>query len=154
MIDKPQIEETVDQLTAVIHLIVPREEIQNVMGPGVGEVMATLAAQGIAATGPWFTHHFRKPTDTFDFEICIPVPMPVSATGRVKPGRLAARKVARTIYHGRYEGLAEAWGEFHAWIAASGHSPATDLWERYVVGPESSLDPAGWRTELNQPLLG
>lgn len=38
------------------------------------------------------------------------------------------------------------------WIAASGHTPAEDLWERYAAGPESSPDPATWRTELIRPL--
>jgi hypothetical protein len=34
--------------TAFIHLTIPRAEIQNVMGPGINELMATIAAQGIA----------------------------------------------------------------------------------------------------------
>ena len=61
--------------------------------------------------------------------------------------------VARAVYHGPYEGLAAAWAEFCAWVEAGGHTPAEDLWERYVVGPESSPDPAVWRTELNRPLV-
>lgn len=154
MIDTPQILQTTDQLTAILPLTVPRTEIQKVMGPGVREVYAALAAQGIAPVGPWFTHHLRRPTDTFDFEICVPVSAPVTATGRVKPGLWPAMTVARTVYHGPYEGLAEAWGQFHEWIAASGQTPATDLWERYLSGPEASPDPARWRTELNKPLLG
>lgn len=42
----------------------------------------------------------------FDFEISVPVTSPVAAAGRVKPGQLPATKVARTIYHGPYEGAA------------------------------------------------
>ena len=61
-------------------------------------------------------------------------------------------KVAQTVYHGDYEGLPAAWSEFDAWIKAQGHSPAPDLWECYAVGPESSPDPATWRTELSRPL--
>ena len=38
-------------------------------------------------------------------------------------------------------------------VAAGGHTPAPDLWECYVAGPESGPDPAAWRTELNRPLL-
>jgi effector-binding domain-containing protein len=60
--------------------------------------------------------------------------------------------VARTVYHGDYEGLPVAWAEFKEWIEANGHSCAVDLWERYLVGPESSDNPADWRTELNRPL--
>ena len=46
MLDKPQITKTAARLTAAIHLTIPREEIQKVMGPGIGEIMAGLAAQG------------------------------------------------------------------------------------------------------------
>ena len=152
MLDTPQIIQTTTQLTAIIPMIVPREEIQSVMGPGIQELLATIAAQGIAPAGPWFTHHLRRPTDTFDFEISIPVAAPVTAAGRVLPGQWPAMKVARTVYHGPYEGLGEAWGEFIEWIEANGHAPAPDLWECYLAGPESSPDPADWRTELNRPL--
>jgi effector-binding domain-containing protein len=154
MIDTPQIVQTSEQLAAVIHLTIPRAEIQNAMGPAIGEVMAAVAAQGIAPVGPVFSHHFRMDPGTFDFEVGVPVATPVAPTGRVKPGRLPAAKVARTVYEGPYEGLGPAWGEFGAWIAAAGHQPAPNLWEFYVAGPESSPDPAQWRTELNRPLLG
>jgi effector-binding domain-containing protein len=153
MIDEPQIVMTTEQKTAFIHLTVPRDEIRNVMGPGYTEVTAALATQGIAATGPWFTHHLKMDPAIFDFEICVPVASPVSPVGRVRAGRLPASRVARTIYHGPYEGLGEAWAEFQAWIAAQGHAAAEDLWEVYAAGPETGRDPATWRTELNRPLV-
>ena len=144
--------QTKDQLTAVIHLTIPRDQIQEVMGPGLGEWMATIAAQGVKPTGPWFSHHLKMAPDTWDFEISVPVTAPVVAAGRVKPSQWPAMKAARTIYHGPYEGLGDAWGEFMDWIAANGHKPAPDLYECYVAGPESSPDPANWRTELTKPL--
>jgi effector-binding domain-containing protein len=152
VLDTLQVMESADQLTACIAVVVPRNEIQTVMGPTIREVYAVLAEQGIAPAGPWFTHHRRRPTDTFDFDVCVPVSSPVAPAGRVKPGRLPAARVARAVYSGPYEGLAAAWGEFCAWIEANGHTPREDLWERYIVGPESSPDPAAWRTELNRPL--
>lgn len=152
MLDKPQIVQTAAQPAAVIRLTIPREEIQSVMGPGHQELMAAVAAQGIATAGPWFSHHLRMDPAIFDFEIGVPVTAPVSAAGRVRAGQLPAATVARTVYHGPYEGLPSAWGEFEAWIAAEGHTPGPDLWECYVAGPESSPDPATWRTELHRPL--
>lgn len=152
MLDTPQIAQTTARTTAVIRLTVPRAEIRSVMGPGYRELMAAIAAQGIAATGPWFTHHLRVPGETFDFEIGVPVATPVAAAGRVEPGELRAATVARTVYRGPYEGLSGAWGEFMAWIETQGHTPAPDLWECYVAGPESGPDAAAWRTELNRPL--
>lgn len=64
-----------------------------------------------------------------------------------------AVKVARTVYIGPYEGLAGAWGKFCAWIQANGHTRREDLWGCYLVGPESSPDPADRRTELNRLLV-
>lgn len=153
MIDTPQIVQTAAQLTAIIHLQIPKDEIQNAMGPGLQELTGTLAAQGIKPTGPWFTHHRKMSPDAWDFEISMPVAKPVTAAGRVKPSEWPAMKVARTVYHGGFEGLGTAWAEFGDWIEAQGHRPAEDLWECYLAGPESGPDPKKWRTQLNRRLL-
>jgi effector-binding domain-containing protein len=88
-----------------------------------------------------------------ELQLAAVIHITVPRAGRVAPGKLPAMTVARTIYHGPYDGLPSAWGEFEAWIAAAGHKSAADLWECYVAGPHSSPDPSTWRTELNRPLL-
>jgi len=153
MIDAPHITTIPARNTAMIHLTIPRAEIQSVMGPGLSEVKAVIAAQGIDITGPWFTHHLRMDPKVFDFEICMPVKSPIRPAGRVVPGTVPAARVARTIYHGPYEGLGEAWGQFGEWVKAQGHTPAPDLWEIYTVGPESGASAAQWQTELIRPVL-
>jgi effector-binding domain-containing protein len=152
VLDAPRILRVGEQLTAAVHLTVSRSEIRHVMGPGLAEVRAAVAGQGLTATGPWLTHHLRMDPAIFDFEICVPVGEPVTPSGRVRPGRLPAATVARAIYRGGYEGLGAAWGGLEAWIRASGREPAAGLWEVYAVGPETSGDPADWQTELNRPL--
>jgi effector-binding domain-containing protein len=154
MIDQPQLVHTQTQLTAVIHLTIPRSEIQHVMGPGIQELMSVTRAQGIGPAGPWFTHHLKVAPATFDFEICVPVTARVTASGRVQASEVPAMKVARTVYHGGYEGLGAAWPKFNAWLTDHGHSYRDDFFECYVAGPESSEDPAAWRTELSRPLMG
>ena len=54
MLDTPQFIQTDEQLTAVIHLTIPRAEISNVMGPAIAEIMSTIAAQGVVLAGPCF----------------------------------------------------------------------------------------------------
>ena len=152
MLDTPEIVRLPRRLIAVVRLTVPRSEIRSVMGPGLGELKSAVAAQGVAAGGPWFTHHLRIDPTVFDFEIGVPVTAPVAPTGRVTPGEWPAMTVARAVYRGPFEGLGAAWGEFDRWVAANGHAAAGDLWECYVAGPESSRDPADWRTELNRPV--
>ncbi len=153
MIDTPEIVRTSDQLTAYIHITIPRHEISTVMGPGISELMTTVGAQGIAVTGPWFTHHLTIDPEVFDFEISVPVSAPVTPDGRVEGGVLPAALVARTVYRGGYEGLGPAWEEFDAWVISKGYRRACDLWEVYVAGPETGSDESGWQTQLNRPLI-
>jgi hypothetical protein len=86
VIEPLRIVQTKPQLTALIPITVPREDIRKVMGPGLAELKATIAAQNVAVTGPWFTHYVRNPGEVFDFEICLPVATPVAPVNRVKPG--------------------------------------------------------------------
>jgi len=152
MLAAPEIITTNVQEAAVIRLTIPRSEMMKVFGPAVGELMAALAAQGVEPIGAVFAHHMKMSPDIFDFEVGVKVSAPVKATGRLKPSELPAAKVARTVYSGPYEGLPAAWGEFSEWMKANGHEQAADLWEVYSVGPQSTPDPASWRTELNRPL--
>ena len=152
MIDAPQIVQTTAQRTAFIHLIVTREEMQKCFGATIGELMSAIAAQGIAAAGPIFAHHLRRPMDTFDFELSVPVGAPVQPAGRVRPGTWPAMRVARTVHHGPYEALPEAWGEFMDWVETNAPAITQDFYECYLTNPDANPDPAMWRTELSRPL--
>ncbi len=153
MIDTPTILQTEKQLTAAIRLTIPRNEMQHVMGPGIGELMAAVAAQGKTPVGPWCTRHFRMTPEQFDFEICVPISDPIVPTGRVVNSFLPASKVARTIYHGPFEGLGSAWGEFGDWIENAGHVQEEWLWETYLTDPSANSDSSTWQTELTRPLV-
>ena len=152
MISEPEIVESPAQLVAYVHVTVPRAEVMPAMHAGLEELGEVLKAQNVEPTGPWFTHHIRRPHETFDFRICFPVDEVVEHTGRVYLGELEAVQVARTVYSGSYAGLSAAWGEFMAWLEANDYETREDLWERYVVGPDTSARPEEWRTELNRPL--
>src|ERR1019366_4307988 len=93
MIETPHVAQTAEQLTVYIHLTTPRTEMQKVMGPGIREILAVIAAQGIAPAGPWFTHHLKMAPDIFDFEISVPVKAPIAPAGRDQPGKFQAGKV-------------------------------------------------------------
>jgi effector-binding domain-containing protein len=150
MIDTPAIVQTEPLHYAALHLEIPVSEIQKVMFPGINEVLAVIKSQGRTQAGPWFTHHFHRPTDSFDFEICFPVDAAIRAEGRVEPGVMPAMTVARTVYHGSYAGLPHAWPELEQWMMTEGHKPGVEMWERYIV--DQAASPADLRTELNWPL--
>ena len=154
MIEEPHITELEAATTAYIPLTIPREKMPEVFGPAVQELVQTLTDQEIEITGPMFAHHLDMKPDTFTFEAGFPVARRVRPAGRVKAGKRPAVKVARTVYQGPYDGLPDAWGEFHAWVEKSGLDWAPDIWECYVINPDSDPNPTNWRTELNRPLKG
>lgn len=153
MIDSPEIVETKAQLTAVIHLNIPREQMPQVFGPAMNELLSTLAAQGIEPKSAAFAYHLRMPPGRFDFELGFVVEDTVAATGRVKASQLPATKVARTVYHGGYEGLPGAWDSFQKWMKSNELKQDEGLWEHYFVGPQSTTNESEYQTELNRPLL-
>lgn len=152
MIETPEFVTTTARDIAVIRFTIPHAEMMTVFGPGVGELLAGVAAQGVPLAGAVFAHHYRITKDTFDFDLGVPVARPVQASGRMKPGTWPSQRAVRTVYHGDYEGLPGAWGEFATWMKGQGVQQAEDLWESYVAGPQTSADPAEWRTELVRPL--
>ena len=116
------------------------------------EILATLSSQGTAPAGPLFDHHLKTSEQVFDFEVGFPIVSPMQPTGRVKNGELPGGRIARAVMRGNYEGLAGAWAEFHEWMKSEGHMSRGDFWQIFTAGPESSPDPATWRTDLCLPL--
>lgn len=153
MIDTPQIVETKAQLTAVIHLQILREQMKDQFGPAMTELLSTLATQGIEPKSAAFAYHLRMPPGQFDFELGFVVEDTVVATGRVKASQLPATKVARTVHHGGYEGLPEAWDKFQTWMKSGDLKQDEGLWELYFVGPQSTTNESEFQTQLNRPLL-
>ncbi len=152
MIDTPQIVQSPRQRTAAIHVTIPRSEIQQAFPPAVTELLSVLREQGIGPTGPLLSYHLRMPSDSFDFEIALPVESEVKSSGRVAASEVPAYKVARSIYRGPMEGLGSAWGELRNWVEANGHAGKPLMWESYLIGPDREPDPSKWQTQLNWPL--
>ncbi len=152
LIEAPGIVDVPAQLAAAIHIVVPREDMPKVVGPGLGEIFSTLEAQRIAPAGRWFDHHLRITPESFDFELCVPVAQAVAASGRVVCRELSAMRAAQAVYKGAYEHLGPAWGEFDGWMKANSLVAGPDLFQVFEAGPESSADPAAWRTLLRRPL--
>lgn len=152
LIETPQRATFGPMSVARLHVVTPREQIQQAMHSALDEISALLKEQGAPPTGPWFAHHHRKPTGTFDFDVCFPIAKPINPSGRVENGEIPATAVLRTVFRGNYDGLSRAWPEFVEWIEANGYKTREDAFEAYTVGPSEERDPANWQTEMNYPL--
>jgi effector-binding domain-containing protein len=160
-LSSPEIAKTHARHIAFIHVTVPRlsapgeapnKHMKEAIQAGLGELAATLEAQGVAATGPWFAHHLRKPDDNFDFEITLPVSQAVTPTGRVEAGISPILEVIQTTYTGPYEDLPEAWQDFMGWVKDNGHNVADHFYEVYTKNPGDGVESSHYQTELICPL--
>lgn len=149
MIPTPELVRTTAVRAAVIPLVIPGRDMPKYMDPAIQEVVQVITAQGRSITGPLFSFHQRRPSDTFDFQLGFPVDAPIKPTGRVINGELPAVEVARSVYTGPYEGLSQAWGALQDWVKQNGHGSLGRFWESYLDDPEKVQDPRRYRTELN-----
>jgi DNA-binding transcriptional MerR regulator len=121
----------------------------------LGEVSATLVAQGVAVTSPAggiysnaiFTDAHGEAT------IFIPCARPVRSVGRVVPFVVPATELAITEHHGSHTNIDIAYGSLATYV--SKHALAIDgpLREYYLVGQLETADQSAWRTEIGWPVF-
>lgn len=149
MITPPEVITRQELATAAIRLTIPCQDMGTHMDPAIQEIIKAITGQGIAITGPMFSYHHRRPSDTFDFEIGFPVAQAIRPEGRVINSKLPAVKVVRSVYQGPYDGLAQAWAAVQDWVREKGHGETGKFWESYLNNPDEVKDPKDYRTELN-----
>ena len=140
MITKPEIVTTSEVLSAAIHLNIPGRDMPKYMDPAIKEIIKVLADQGMQPAGPMFSYHYRRPSDTFDFEIGFEVAKAFKPAGRVMNSKLPAVKVARAVYEGPYEALAQAWGELQKWVREQKLAEKIQGLEEYKIRPDFDYD--------------
>ena len=138
---------------ALIPVEVEAARIRDIMGPTLAELRAAVAAQGLDANGPWLTHHWRRPGEKFEFDLCLPTPHPISATGRVRPGLISAPRIARCEHVGDYSRTSRGMGG----VFALDRNPRRQDPRRFLgnlpLRPGIRAAAAEWRTELVKPLV-
>lgn len=73
--------------------------------------------------------------------------------GRLVCEALPAGPVAMAIHRGPYESLLCTYDRLVEWLVGHHHVAGPVLWEEYVVGPDTTGEPAQWRTAVMCPLL-
>lgn len=121
----------------------------------LGELQATLAAQGIKASGP--------PGGIFASElfaderghatIFVPCGGQPRLMGRVTPMTVPATELATIVHTGPHDGIDRAYGTLATYVTE--HELAVDgpVREYYLVGPGDTADQAAWQTEIGWPVF-
>jgi hypothetical protein len=171
-------------VTAVVRGVVPMAGLRDFFDSSFRALGGTLARQQVAVLGPAFGLYHRPPGETVDLEVGFPTDRavrtdgpevsvesqeperpdesqrpedrgaPERPRGKVAVSALPAARVARTVHHGSFDGLAASWESLFAWVRAQGLTPGPVMWEVYVTEPTPEMSPDDLRTELNCVVSG
>jgi DNA-binding transcriptional MerR regulator len=121
----------------------------------LGELSATLAAQGKSATSPpggifsngIFTEGHGEAVVYF------PCSGAVRAVGRVTPYTVPAVELATLVHEGSHVNVDLTYGALAAYVGEHALAVEGPLREIYLVGPHDTTDQRAWRTEIGWPIF-
>jgi DNA-binding transcriptional MerR regulator len=121
----------------------------------MGEVAATLSAQGITPAGPVGGIFDAELLNDGEGRVTIflpsdPLPQPV---GRVSTAIIPAAELAMTVHLGSTTEVDRTYGALAAYVTK--HALAVDgpIREYYLVGPSETPDESLWQTEVGWPIF-
>ena len=118
------------------------------------DIFGLIGSVGVRPAGsPVSIYHdpeFRD--DDVDVEVAVPVSEPVEGAGRVVFGALAGGPVAYTLHVGPFDEIGNAYTALAEWTQAHGHEPAGPPRECYLTDPQTTPNPAEYRTEVIWPI--
>lgn len=147
---------TVPATTAAgIHEVVDLEDLLPWYQGAVGELYASVAAQGLRPSGP---SGGLFSSDLFQYErgaatVFVPLNAELRPIGRVVSLVVPGEELAVTVHAGPHTDIDVTYGALGTYVTE--HTLAIDgpVREYYPVDARSSDDPAQWRTEIGWPIF-
>ena len=131
---------------------VTRAGLSPFIGSSYDALFGGLGPLGIVPAGDVLVIYHEWSPAGIDVEVCLPVDteraIPAEFVDRIVP----AATVAQTLHVGSYDELMGAYRALEAWIGEHGYEEAGPSRERYLVGPESKLPDAEYRTIIETPV--
>jgi DNA-binding transcriptional MerR regulator len=121
----------------------------------LGEIHATLAAQGLHAEGPaggvfadeLFTLHRGEMT------MFVPCSGAVREAGRIRTAVLPATELAVIVHPGHPDEVSRTYGMLAAYVARHAVTVEGPIREYYLISQRESPDVTAWRTEVCWPVF-
>ena len=140
---------------AAIGAVVGRADILAWWQGALGELHATVRAQGLHPTGPsggvYASELFQH--DRGEATVFIPVEGRVRSIGRVTPLTVPAAELAIISHHGSLSDADLSYAKLGSYAATHEISIDGPLREYYLRGAGDTPDEADWRTEIGWPIF-
>ena len=139
----------VAEMSAVVRSYGP-EDISPVLGPLFDELCRRLADAGVTPVGPGIAYYEDVPGgDGILAHAAMPVAVTPADDGLAVVDLPAIERAATIVHRGSMDDVLPTAQTLARWIADGGHRSAGYARELYL---EAGGDPAGWVTELQEPL--
>jgi DNA-binding transcriptional MerR regulator/effector-binding domain-containing protein len=140
---------------AAIGAVVDRADALAWWQGALGELHATVRAQGLHATGPAggvFASELLQ-QDRGQATVFIPVPGSVRPIGRVTSAVIPAAELAIISHHGSLADADLSYAKLGSYATTHEISIDGPLYEYYLRGAGETTDEAEWRTEIGWPIF-
>jgi len=138
-----------------IQHVVDRSDLVVWLQGALGELYATIAAQGLQPSGPSgglfaseLFHYERGEVTMF-----IPLAGTMPTIGRVAPLVVPAAEVAVTVHEGSFTNLDDTYGALGVYVAMHALGVVGPVREYYLVDARATSDATQWRTQLAWPIF-
>jgi DNA-binding transcriptional MerR regulator len=140
---------------AGIAAVVDRGDVLTWWQGALGELQATVRAQGLHATGPsgglYASEIFQH--DRGQATVFLPVEDPVRAIGRVVPVMVPEAELAIIRHQGSLADVDLSYAKLGSYATTHEISIDGPLREYYLRGAGDTADEAEWRTEIGWPIF-
>lgn len=137
------------QPTLAVRSRAPVDQLNVVLGPLWGKVMAHASSLPATPAGPPYVAYHNMDMQDLDLEVGFPFGEALPGSGDVVAGEIPAGPAVQTIHRGPYENISEGYVALRSWLEEHGHEPAGPAYEHYLndpaeVAPEELLTRLVW----------
>ena len=140
---------------AAITAVIDIEDASSWYQGALGELQATVNAQGLTASGPpggvyaadLFTSERGQAT------VFIPCTGQIRPVGRVEGVELPAAELAIIVHHGPHDSIDRAYGALGTHVTQHALAVEGPIREYYLCGRHDTPDESAWRTEIGWPIF-
>lgn len=140
------------QLIEGVREVVPMSSLSEFFGRAFGTTAEVLARQGATPKGPPVALYRGPAKDTVDVLAGFPLARPANPEGGVVLETLPGGATVEAVHTGPYDTLSATYGELSDWFTEQCMETPLEMWEEYLVGPETEPDPQRWQTRIVFPL--
>ncbi|MGX1161221.1 effector-binding domain-containing protein [Arthrobacter sp. SLBN-100] len=131
---------------------VPMAALTDFFGRAFAAVAAEAEAQNVQLAGPPFALYRGAPTRTVDVEAGFPIAGNLAGAGNVVTSNLPEADAFEALHTGPYETLNRTYAALQEQIKVAGRTPLDTMWEYYLNGPSTEVDPLKWQTRIVWPV--